>query len=114
MEIENHFSQAFKIPFADGSTEKPRTVFECIERFGSEMFFEPLEMSAADYEPTGARPGTDEKIEVLRGRVERGEPLWHENDPECFNRFASTLDDQLPTVFPLVPVEHERPIFDNR
>lgn len=114
MEMEKHFSQTFKMPFTDGNAEPPKTVFECIERFGSEYFFEPLEMFAADSEPTGARPGTDEKIEVLRGRVERGEPLWHNNDPECFNRTASSLDDQLPTVFPLVPVEHERPIFGNR
>lgn len=31
-------------------------------------------------EATDAAPGTPEKVEVLRRRVERGEGLWHEGD----------------------------------
>lgn len=31
-------------------------------------------------EPTSAVPGTEEKILVLQGRVERGEELWHPLD----------------------------------
>ena len=29
---------------------------------------------------TGHPPGSEGKIEVLRRRVERGEPLWHPHD----------------------------------
>jgi len=31
-------------------------------------------------EPTGAAPGTSEKIEVLRERASKGYPLWHPHD----------------------------------
>jgi hypothetical protein len=37
--------------------------------------------SATDrWRPTRARPGTDEKIRVLRSRVENKQPLWHPLD----------------------------------
>ena len=31
--------------------------------------------------PTAAPPGSREKLEVIRLRVERGEELWHPKDP---------------------------------
>ena len=31
--------------------------------------------------PTATQPGTDEKIEVMRQRWERGETLFHADDP---------------------------------
>lgn len=33
------------------------------------------------FQKTDALPGTREKLDVLRGRWERGEPLWHDDDP---------------------------------
>ena len=30
--------------------------------------------------PTDAKPGTFEKVEALRKRLERGETLWNQND----------------------------------
>lgn len=35
---------------------------------------------SADFLPTEAPPGTLEKVEVLRKRVEAGQPLWHQHD----------------------------------
>lgn len=32
--------------------------------------------------PTNAMPGSQEKIEVLARRIERGEELWHPDDVE--------------------------------
>lgn len=33
------------------------------------------------YRPTKAMPGSEEKLAVLRERVENGVPLWHPEDP---------------------------------
>lgn len=32
-------------------------------------------------QPTQAMPGTAAKVEVLRQRLESGQPLWHPKDP---------------------------------
>jgi len=57
---------------------KPSTVHEAIESYGHDEDFEPIPDSS--FLPTDAPAGTPEKIEVLRSRVERGQPLWHERD----------------------------------
>lgn len=41
-----------------------------------DMAFEPKPAKQS----TEARPGSDEKVEVLRRRVEQGEELWHPDD----------------------------------
>ena len=43
--------------------------------------------------PTGAMPGSLEKVEVLRERVERGEYLWHADDRKDY------LDQRFTTLF---------------
>jgi len=43
---------------------------------GSCRRFQPKPASA----PTTAKPGSSEKIAVLRARIERGEHLWHPSD----------------------------------
>jgi hypothetical protein len=45
------------------------------------------------YHPTGAMPGSSDRIEVMRGRLERGEGLWHPRDPGRLNleRFAGVV-----------------------
>lgn len=53
-------------------------VFEAILKYGHDEDFAPL--ASDDFEPTNAPAGSDEKIEVLRRRVESGMPLWHQED----------------------------------
>jgi len=36
--------------------------------------------ATGDFYPTDAPSGSSEKVEVLRKRVELGQPLWHEHD----------------------------------
>jgi len=40
------------------------------------MDFEPTKIPL----PTGAPPGTQEKVQVLAERLQRGEELWNDND----------------------------------
>lgn len=67
--------------------KKPRTVFEAIERFGDDANFAPLVTPKARqlFVSTSAAPGSDEKIEVLRRRIELGLPLWHRDDRTDFS-----------------------------
>ena len=57
---------------------KVRNVFEAIVLYGHDEDFFPEETE--DFEPTDAPAGSEEKIEVLRRRVELGLPLWHSCD----------------------------------
>lgn len=36
-------------------------------------------------EPTKAQPGTRAKVNVMRDRLERGEPLFNSRDRKCFD-----------------------------
>ena len=56
----------------------PRTVHSDLLTLGYDDDFEPVPA----LERTSARPGSPEKIEVMRARVERGESLWHRDDDE--------------------------------
>lgn len=56
--------------------DKPRTMFDAIRVLGHEMDFEPFSIPA----PTKAKPGSDEKILVLRARLAAGEDLYHPDD----------------------------------
>ena len=59
--------------------EKPvENVFEAILKYGHDEDFLP-EVSD-DFEPTDAPAGSPDKIEILRQRVELGQPLWHLED----------------------------------
>ncbi len=55
-----------------------KNVFEAILKYGHDEDFDPAETSA--FSPTDAPAGSPEKIEVLRKRVELGQPLWHRDD----------------------------------
>jgi hypothetical protein len=55
-----------------------KNVFEAILRYGHDEDFVPKEDDR--FSPTDAPAGSSEKIEVLRSRVERGQPLWHTTD----------------------------------
>ncbi len=57
---------------------KVRNVFEAILKYGHDEDFSP---DAGDaFVATDAPAGSAEKIEILRRRVEMGEPLWHGED----------------------------------
>ncbi len=49
-------------------------------------------------EPTTARPGTKQKVEVLRARVELGETLWHPLDDDTPPEPCSTSITRLPNI----------------
>jgi hypothetical protein len=57
---------------------KVRNVFEAIIKYGHDEDFAPA--SSSEFEPTDAPAGSAAKIEVLRRRVEQGQPLWHADD----------------------------------
>ena len=58
--------------------KSPRNVFEAILKFGHDEDFAPE--ASDEFEPTDAPAGSEEKIEILRRRVEMGLPLWHHSD----------------------------------
>ena len=47
--------------------------------------YEPEKVPDAEFDPTRAMPGTDEKLAVLAERLERGLPLWHSFDKQDFD-----------------------------
>ena len=53
-------------------------VFEAILKYGHDEDFAPA--ATSDFAATNAPAGSDEKIEILRKRVELGLPLWHDSD----------------------------------
>jgi hypothetical protein len=58
--------------------QKVRNVFEAILKYGHDEDFFPEETHT--FQPTDAPAGSEEKIEILRRRVEMGLPLWHSRD----------------------------------
>lgn len=61
---------------------------------GSCKFFEPKPAS----QPTSARPGSSEKIEILRERVSMGESLWHPDDNATPKAPSGRLEPYLPAI----------------
>jgi hypothetical protein len=59
-------------------SEKVSNVFEAILKYGHDEDFVPREDGA--FRPTNAPAGSSDKIEMLRRRVELGQPLWHMDD----------------------------------
>lgn|GEM_PF-3074244 len=55
---------------------------------GFVYYFEPL--AGPDFVPTSAPCGSMEKIQVMRERMERGEPLYHPGDETEQDRVKST------------------------
>ncbi len=64
------------------------SIFETIERVGHDDGFEPIE--SPSFQATDAPPGSLEKIELLRLRVELGQPLWHEHDRTDFSGLTTS------------------------
>jgi hypothetical protein len=57
---------------------KVNNVFEAILKFGHDEDFVPA--ANEFFVSTDAPAGSQEKIDVLRRRVEQGHPLWHKED----------------------------------
>ena len=58
----------------------PKSVLEAIkEGFWD---FEPPEIDSSQFDPTGAMPGTKDKLNTLAERAGNGLPLWHPEDRE--------------------------------
>ncbi len=58
--------------------EKIRNVFDAILKYGHDEDFNPVADNG--FSATDAPAGSEEKIEILRRRVESGQPLWHDSD----------------------------------
>ena len=56
----------------------PSSVLEAIQQ--GQWDFEPAQVASDRFSPTGAVPGSDEKVSILAERLRRGEPLWHPSD----------------------------------
>jgi hypothetical protein len=69
-----------------------KTIFEAITKYGHDEDYEPK--PDVLFFPTMFSPGSDEKIEVLRQRVELGLPLWHEQDEKICNVTGLGADKQ--------------------
>ncbi len=61
-----------------GKSKRVTNVFEAILNDGHDEGFAPLADSS--FSPTNAPAGSEDKIELLRARVEQGQPLWHTED----------------------------------
>ena len=70
-------------------SEKVRNVFEAILKYGHDEDFAP--MVNEEFEPTNAPAGSDDKIELLRRRVELGQPLWHDSDRRDYSGLTGAV-----------------------
>lgn len=60
------------------NSKKVNNVFEAILKYGHDEDFVPE--TGDEFAATDAPAGSDAKIQELRERVQRGRPLWHEQD----------------------------------
>ena len=70
-------------------SERVSNVFEAILKYGHDEDFAPFEDE--EFEPTNAPAGSDDKIELLRRRVEEGQPLWHEDDRRDYSGLTGAV-----------------------
>ena len=61
----------------------PSSVLEAIKQ--GIWNFEPTLSEVAAFEATRALPGSEDKLEILAERVQRGLPLWHPHDRRSFD-----------------------------
>ncbi|MGI9519728.1 MAG: hypothetical protein ACR2NP_21925 [Pirellulaceae bacterium] len=69
--------------------QKINNVFEAILKYGHDEDFVPRDGDGFDC--TDAPAGSDAKIEALRKRVERGQPLWHNADREDYSGLTGAV-----------------------
>ena len=61
----------------------PNSVLEAIKL--GQWDFEPGDIDTGEFDATRAMPGTNDKLEILAARLERGLPLWHPADRRDFD-----------------------------
>ncbi|QDV68317.1 hypothetical protein Poly24_20260 [Rosistilla carotiformis] len=66
-----------------------RSILEAVQE--GDWAFEPVPCDKEQYEPTGALPGSPEKLHVLQGRVQKGLPLWHPSDRRFFREETGAM-----------------------
>ncbi len=71
-------------------SSKIRNVFEAILKYGHDEDFLP-EDEQDGFEATDAPAGSPEKIEILRRRVEQGQPLWHREDRRDYSGLSGAI-----------------------
>ncbi len=71
-------------------SSKIRNVFEAILKYGHDEDFLP-ELEQDGFDPTDAPAGSPEKIEILRRRVEQGQPLWHQEDRRDYSGLSGVI-----------------------
>lgn len=64
-------------------------VFEAILKYGHDEDFVPK--TGDEFSATDAPAGSDDKIEALRKRVEKGMPLWHNADRVDYNGLTGAI-----------------------
>lgn len=64
-------------------------VFEAILKYGHDEDFAPK--VDEEFEPTNAPAGSDDKIELLRQRVQMGQPLWHGEDRRDYSGLTGAV-----------------------
>jgi hypothetical protein len=69
--------------------EKVHNVFEAILKYGHDEDFLPCE--DGQFQPTNAPAGSPDKIELLRRRVEFGQPLWHDKDRSDYSGLTGAV-----------------------
>lgn len=66
-----------------------KNVFEAILKYGHDEDFAPAESD--DFGSTAEAAGSDEKIEILRQRVDLGQPLWHQEDRRDYSGLTGAV-----------------------
>ena len=74
--------------------------FEAILRYGHDEDFVPNEENG--FSATDAPAGSSEKIEVLRRRVELGQPLWHSTDRVDYSGLTGAIRPTRVRVGPVL------------
>ena len=69
----------------DAERSRGLNVFDYVQRFNEADGYVPLNMEG--WEPTNTIPGSPERKEALRARIEAGQPLWHDDDRVDFKGF---------------------------
>lgn len=69
--------------------DKVRNVFDAILKYGHDEDFNPE--PTAEFTSTDAPAGSEEKIEILRRRIELGLPLWHDEDRRDYSGLTGAI-----------------------
>ena len=73
-------------------------IYGHIEETGSDDGFVPK----SECQPTDAKVGSREKLDVMRDRLSAGQPLWHPDDSRDFAR----VEDQIRQGFRRTVTQH--------